>query len=68
VISDEEDDGEEEICHAPGSGHSSGETKLPYIEVLEETNLQEGVKGLTISTLLGVPKYYTFRVKGILQE
>jgi hypothetical protein len=29
--------------------------------------LQEGVKKVTISTLSRVPKYYTFRVRGILQ-
>jgi predicted aspartyl protease len=29
--------------------------------------LQDNTKGVTISTLSGVPKYYTFRVRGIVQ-
>jgi hypothetical protein len=29
--------------------------------------LQEGVKRVTIATLSGVPRYYTFRIRGILQ-
>jgi hypothetical protein len=33
----------------------------------EETQLQEGLKGVTIATLSGVPRYYTFRIRGILQ-
>jgi len=40
----------------------------PHLEIIEETQLQEDVKGVTIVTLLGVPRYYTFRIRGILQE
>jgi hypothetical protein len=29
--------------------------------------LQDSPKGVTISTLLGVPKYYTFKFRGIVQ-
>jgi hypothetical protein len=29
--------------------------------------LQNNIKGVTIATLSGVPKYYTFKVRGILQ-
>jgi hypothetical protein len=32
----------------------------------EHMSLQDNPKGVTISTLSGIPKYYTFRVRGIL--
>jgi hypothetical protein len=35
---------------------------------LEEKQLREGIKGVTIATLSGVPKYYTFMVRCILQR
>jgi hypothetical protein len=37
--------------------------KPPHLEIAEEKMLQEGVKRVTIATLTGVPKYYTFRVR-----
>jgi hypothetical protein len=66
VLFDEEDDGEDETVHdvhAESTGQSSGEVEPPH---LEETQLQEGVKRVTIATLLGVPRYYTFIIRGIL--
>jgi hypothetical protein len=39
MLSDEEDDGEDEIAHAPVSGQSSGEVEPPHLEVPEETKL-----------------------------
>ena len=62
VLSDED-----EITHIQDSGQRSGEGEPQHIEVAEEKQLQEGVKKVTTATLSRVPKYYTFRVKCILQ-
>jgi hypothetical protein len=45
VLSDEEDDGEDETTHTQDSGQSSGEVEPPHLEVPEETKLQEGCQG-----------------------
>jgi hypothetical protein len=55
VVSNEENDGDDE-----GIGEPS------HLDATEKEPLQDSTKGLIISTLLGVPKYYTFRVRGIL--
>jgi hypothetical protein len=65
VLSYEEDDGDDKIAHLQDSGQGSGEP--PHLDTTEKAPLQEGAKGVTIATVLGVPKYYTFRVRGILQ-
>ena len=58
VVFEEEVDGDDE-----GIGKDSGEPS----QDIEKEPLQDNPKGVTISTLSGVPKYYTFRVRGILQ-
>jgi hypothetical protein len=58
VVSNKYDDGEEE-----GVGKDSGETFYS----IEHAPLQDSPKGLTIATLSVVPKYYTFRVRGIVK-
>jgi hypothetical protein len=67
VLSDEEDDGEDETHHIHDSGQRIGKAERPHLEVAEEKELHDRVKKVTINTLLGVPKYYTFKVRGILQ-
>jgi hypothetical protein len=57
VFSDKEDDGDEK-----GIGQDSGEPS----QIIEQVPLQDIPKGVTISTLSGVPKYYTFRIRGIM--
>jgi hypothetical protein len=66
VISDEEDDSENEITHIQVSGQSNGKAEPPHLEIEEEKSLQ-GVKTVTIATFSRAPRYYTFRIKGILQ-
>ena len=66
VLSDEEDDGEDETTHTQGNGQRSGEVEPSHLEVTTETPLQEGVNRVTIATLSGVPRYYTFRIRGLL--
>jgi hypothetical protein len=46
-----------------GVGQDSGEPS----QTIEHAPLQDIPKGVTIATLSGVPKYYTFRVRGIVQ-
>jgi hypothetical protein len=57
AVFDEEDDSDDE-----GIGQESGDSSHDT----EQVPLQDSSKGVTIATLLGVPKYYTFRVRGIL--
>jgi hypothetical protein len=57
--------GDDEIAHLQDSGQSSGEP--PHLDTTDQVPLQESTKGVTIATLSGVPKYYTFRIRGILQ-
>jgi hypothetical protein len=58
VVSVMEDDGEEE-----GVGHDSDEP----LQTIEQAPLQDSPKGVTIATLSGFPKYYNFRITGIMQ-
>jgi hypothetical protein len=58
VVSDKEDDDDDE-----GIGQDSGEPSY----ALEQAPLQDSPKEVTIATLSRVPKYYTFRVRGIVQ-
>jgi len=55
---DEEDDDDDD-----GIGKNSSEPS--HIEATEQVPLQNKSNGVTISTLLGVPKYYTFRFRGL---
>jgi hypothetical protein len=64
VLFDEEDEGEEETHCIPNGGQSSDETL--HLEMTEQAPLQEGVKKVTIATLSGVPRYYTFHIRGIM--
>ena len=57
VVSDKEDDDDDE-----GIRQDSGEP----LHVIEHIPLQDDSKGVTIATLLGIPKYYTFRLRGIV--
>jgi hypothetical protein len=59
VVSDKEDDKEEE-----GVEKYSGDPS----QTIKHAPLQDIPKGVTIDTLSWVPKYYTFRVRGIVQE
>jgi hypothetical protein len=65
-ISNEEEDGEDKIVHAHDSEKSSGDGEPSHLEVTTQAQLQEGVEKVTISTLSGVSKYYTFKIRGIL--
>ena len=65
VISDEEDEGDEEKSNNRDEGQNSGEA--PHLEIPKHAPLQEGVKKVTIATLLGVPMYYTFQIRGIMK-
>jgi hypothetical protein len=58
VVSDEEDDMDEE-----GIGQDNGDPS----QTIEHAPLQDSLKGVTITTLSGVPKYYTFNIIGIVQ-
>jgi hypothetical protein len=58
VVFDKEDDDDEE-----GIGQDSSEPS----KTTEKLKLQGIPKGLTISTLSGVPKYYTFNIRGIMK-
>jgi hypothetical protein len=64
VLSDEEDEGQEENLYSPYEGKNNGETL--HLEITEHAQLQEGLKKVTIATLSGVPRYYTFRIRGIM--
>jgi hypothetical protein len=55
VLSDS--DGEEEAGQAQGNEHNSLDDEQPH----------EEVKGGTIATLSGVPRFHTFRIRGVLQ-
>jgi hypothetical protein len=61
VVFDEKDDGDDE-----GIGQDNGEPSHP--DATEKAPLQDRTKGVTIATLSGVPKYYTFRVRGIVKR
>jgi hypothetical protein len=57
VVFDEEDGINDE-----GIGQESGEPSHD----IEKKPLQDSTNGMTLSTLSRVPKYYTFKVRGIL--
>jgi hypothetical protein len=65
VLSDGEDD--EETSHALGEVHNSPEEEQPHSEVREDESQREEPKKVVIATLSGVPRYYTFRVRGVVQ-
>jgi hypothetical protein len=58
VVSDEEDDSVDE-----GVVHDSSELS----QTIEKTPLKYSPKGVTIATLSEFPKYYTFRIRGLVQ-
>lgn len=58
VVFDEDDVDDE------GIGNNGVEPS--HLDAIEQVPLQDSTKGVTIATILGVPKYYTFRVRGIL--
>jgi len=58
VVSDEDDDDDDE-----GIRQDNGEP----LHDTEQVPLQDSPKGVTIATLSTVPKYYTFRVGGIVE-
>jgi len=55
VLSNEEDDGEEENLHSPNGGQNS--SKALDLQISKHAPLQEGVKMVTIATFSGFPKY-----------
>jgi hypothetical protein len=59
VFFDKENDVDDERI-----GQNSG--KSSHLKATDKVPLQNITKEVTIVTLSGVPKYYTFRVKGIL--
>jgi hypothetical protein len=65
VLSDEEDESEEEYLHR--SDDEQNNREAPHLEISEQVMLQEGTKKMTIATLSGFPKYYTFMIRGIMQ-
>jgi hypothetical protein len=67
VVYDEEDVSEDEVAHTHDSGKRSSEAKPPHLDIFEDKSLQEGFKKVTIATLSGVPRYYTFKIKGVFQ-
>jgi hypothetical protein len=62
VLSHEE--GDEETSHVPGEVHDSPEEEQPHNE---GESPREEPKKVVIATLSGVPKYYTSRIKGVVQ-
>jgi len=58
IEKDDDDDDDESI--------GKNNRKPSHLKATEHTPLQNSTKGVTISTLSGVPKYYTFTVIGIL--
>jgi hypothetical protein len=65
VLFDGEDD--EETSHALREVHNSLEEEQPRSEGKEDESRREKPKKVVIATLSRVPKYYTFRIRGVVQ-